>query len=280
MVSYFSLGRIGCLHARRNESKRSLSLLQVIPNCEDKHIMAKHILTFALAMALFLTACGSSNAENAANPPISAANTEDSNWSTWQTGINNSNSDNTQTTVQVNEENTLQSNIAYYQGLSDEELVSRLAEGLDICLIGDNELLFTDVKDIPSSTLYMLFVYLCNTSSNKELQEKYESYSEQGFIPARDVTALLNQYFDNPNFVPEEANANYDASKDVFTGVYSGFGGGRFPKLISKNFLDDHLTLKVAFYDDRYKVIYYTKTYKIRFTDNGYKYLSITKESS
>lgn len=50
--------------------------------------------------------------------------------------------------------------------LTDQQLVSRYIEGLDIALIGDTELVFTDAGTIPSQTLTCSsYMRRCRTSS-------------------------------------------------------------------------------------------------------------------
>jgi hypothetical protein len=93
-----------------------------------------------------------------------------------------------------------------------------------------------------------------------------------------DIKEILNRYFDGCNFDPVQVYGYQEQTDEIVIGGLSGFGGGRFPKLVKKEQLNDNaLKLTVDYYDDQYKTVYYTKVYTIHFTSNGYQYLSIIK---
>lgn len=52
----------------------------------------------------------------------------------------------------------------------------------------------------------------------------------------------------------------------------------RFLIMYAAQLNNDTLKLTVDYYDDQYKIVFYTKCYTIRFTANGYQYLSIIKK--
>ncbi|HHY27014.1 MAG TPA: hypothetical protein GX523_09795 [Desulfitobacterium dehalogenans] len=160
--------------------------------------------------------------------------------------------------------------------LPDDEIVNEYCSTLDLCL-GD-DLLFTDAKTIPSQTLFTFFCYITN-SYGSDYQNKWYIKADNNYrVPVADIKEILNRYFDGCNFDPVQIDGYLEQTNEIVIGGLSGFGGGRFPTLVKKEQLNnDTLKLKVDYYDDQYKTVFYTKVYTIRFTANGYQYLSIIK---
>lgn len=160
--------------------------------------------------------------------------------------------------------------------LPDDELVNKYCSTLDLCL-GD-DLLFTDAETIPSQTLFTFFCYITN-SYGSDYQEKWYIKVDNNYrVPVVDIKEILNRYFDGCNFDPVQINGYQEQTNEIVIGGISGFGGGRFSKLVKKEQLNnDTLKLTVDYYDDQYKTVFYTKVYTIGFAVNGYQYLSILK---
>ncbi|AFM02429.1 hypothetical protein Desde_4168 [Desulfitobacterium dehalogenans ATCC 51507] len=162
--------------------------------------------------------------------------------------------------------------------LSDEELVYEYCSGIDLAL-ADN-LLFTQAKDIPTETLYIFFCYITSPSEGSEnIQEQWHNKTDDKYhVPIADIENVLNRYFDGYHFDPAQIDGYQPQTKEIVIGGLGGFGGGRFPKLVSKEQLsDDTLKLTVDYYDFDYTEVFYTKVYTIRFTEEGSQYLSIQK---
>ena len=161
--------------------------------------------------------------------------------------------------------------------LPDDQLVNKYCSSIDLVL-GD-DLLFDQAKDIPSQTLFLFFCYITD-SYGPNYQERWFDKSDQKFhVPVADLQEVLNQYFDGINLVPHQIGGYQEKANEVVMDTLNGFGGGRFPKLVKKEVINHNtLILTVDYYNDSYTKINYTKTYTIRFTDDGYRYLSIKKE--
>ncbi|MDR1321379.1 MAG: hypothetical protein LBK56_08165 [Gracilibacteraceae bacterium] len=175
----------------------------------------------------------------------------------------------------------LAANIDFYKSLSDNELMYKIASDLDLCLIGSNELLFTDPETIPSETLFMFFVYVFNQEVFEGIKDPLMYFNEdvdKYSVPVRDIRQLLQGYFERFIFDLSQVEGYEQAEDSIFINTMSGFGGARFPKLESKLFDKDRLTMTVAYYDGpEYQKISYTKTYEVRFTSDGFMYLSIVR---
>ncbi len=162
--------------------------------------------------------------------------------------------------------------------LPDEKLVNKYCSDVDLCL-GDS-LLFASAQDISSETLFTFFCYITGSREYGEnYQDKWYNKAENKYrVPASDIEAVLNRYFDGIHFDPAQINGYQAQTKEIVTGGLGGFGGARFPKLVQKEQLNnDTLKLMVDYCDDAYKTVLYTKAYTIRFTADGYQYLSIEK---
>jgi hypothetical protein len=175
----------------------------------------------------------------------------------------------------------LAANTAFYQSLSDDELMYKIASDLDLCLIGSNELLFTDPETIPSKTLFMFFIYVFSQEVFEGIKDPLMYFNEdidKYSIPVRDIRQLLQGYFEKFIFDPSQVEGYDQAADAIHVNIMSGFGGARFPELESKTFNKDLLTMTVAYHDGpEYQKISYTKTYEIRFTSDGFMYLSIAR---
>lgn len=165
--------------------------------------------------------------------------------------------------------------------MSDGQLADDLA-GLDLCLC-DN-LLFTDAKQIPSETLYTFFNYVVSGSDiyPKNYADKWFDKSKNVYvIPAAEVEKVIGAYFEDAKFEPAKLPKvyGYDPQRQVFVNeMIGGFGGGRFPKIAQKQIVSpDTLKITVDYFDQNYKTVEYTKVYTIRYSNTGYKYLSIVK---
>ncbi len=164
--------------------------------------------------------------------------------------------------------------------LPDEELLDRYCSGIDLCL-GD-DLLFAYAKDIPSETLFTFFCYMTSNQYvyERNYQDKkwYSKTDDKYHVPVADIEEVLNRYFDGHNFDPAQIDGYQPQAQEIVAGGLSGFGGGRFPKLVAKEQLNsDTLKLTVDYCDPEYENVFYTKAYTLRFTAEGYQYLSIKK---
>lgn len=170
--------------------------------------------------------------------------------------------------------------------MTDQELVNQLA-GLDLCVASFDEktnqsegLTFSDSKDISSDLLFTFFSYI---TSSKEYPEQYYlkwyNEKEQKFhVPIDDIEQVLNKYFEHVNFDSTKIGG-YNEKTNCIDRYIDGFGGANFPKLLKKDKIsDDTLRITIKYYTDTdYNEIRYIKAYTIKYTDNGYKYLSIEK---
>jgi len=167
------------------------------------------------------------------------------------------------------------------QKLSDQELLDKYINGLDICLIGENELIFENPDEISSETLYMFYLYTLNNgddSKYKEYERQWLKKDNQFHIPIKDIKAVLDRYFEHYLLDPTKIHG-YSTSEDaVVTPTISGFGGCRFTKVKDKEFDHDKLTLLVDFYDESYQKVHYSKEYLIRFYETVYYLLSVIKK--
>ncbi len=165
------------------------------------------------------------------------------------------------------------------KSMTDEEIMEKYATNLDICLIGDCELVFEDPLQINSDTLWLFFMYTLSLDENSNGgQQWYNSKDNLYHVPITDIKKVLDKYFVAYRFVPEELS-NFDSGKnEIVQATLSGFGGSRYPQHVSREILSDKLTLKVKFFDENYKQVFYMKTYTILIEPEGYKYLAIIRE--
>jgi hypothetical protein len=162
--------------------------------------------------------------------------------------------------------------------MTDQKIADRFGN-LDICL-GDN-LLFTDSKDISSKTLFTFYCYIttCDEYPKDYFQKWYNKNDAEYHVPVDNIVNVLNKYFDRVNFDPKRIS-EYNAKHQTIDCDYiNGFGGANFPKFSKKEIIsNDTLKVTISYYDPDYKSVKYSKIYTIRYTDDGYKYLSIIKQ--
>lgn len=163
--------------------------------------------------------------------------------------------------------------------LTDEQLIARYIEGLDIALVGNTELIFGDARIIPSQTLYMFFVHATYQDNLYSPDDWLNKTDNKYHVPLDVVSTTIDKYFDGARFDPAEVDCYVPASKEFVTPVFGGFGGGRFIKLRQKETLTaDRIRLTADFYDgENFGNVVYTKIYTIQITAGGYKYLSIIR---
>jgi len=162
------------------------------------------------------------------------------------------------------------------KNLSDEELLYKYVNGLEIAL----ELIFEDPDEIPSDTLFMFFLYSLDTDNYYEEYEKlwYNEKDNKFHIPIKDIETQLDRYFEHYSLDPTKIYG-YSASENaVVINTITGFGGDVFTKVKDKKFDYDKLTLVVDFYDSSFQNIIETKEYVFRFYETGYYLLSVTKK--
>jgi hypothetical protein len=162
--------------------------------------------------------------------------------------------------------------------MTDKQLTDKL-QYLDICLL-DN-LLFTDSHNILSATLFRFYEYITTSDEYPKdyFQKCYNKEDEKYHIPVADIVSVINKYFDGINFDPKQISKYNAKSKTIDCSFINGFGGVRFTQLSKKEIIsNDTLRITVDYYDSDYKSVKYSKIYTIRYTDDGYKYLSIVKQ--
>jgi hypothetical protein len=174
--------------------------------------------------------------------------------------------------------------------LTDQESMNNLA-GLDLNVMDYNkyaigekyDFTFDNSKNISSEMLFVFFNYItsgvCREYPDDYNLKWYDNKEKKFHIPVTDIVTVLNNYFDVVNFNPVEING-YNSKAKTIDEIIDGFGGANYPKFIKKELISrDVLRITIRYYDsDEYNNVKYTKEYTIRYTDNGYKYLSIKKQ--
>lgn len=162
---------------------------------------------------------------------------------------------------------------------TDEQLIAKYIEGLDICLVGEAELLFTSAATIPSQTLYMFFVYATLQDKLYTPNDWLSKTDGKYHIPASAVAATVAKYFNGAKLEPSSVHDYVASANEYVTTTFGGFGGGRFVQLRSKEAVSaDTIKLTADFYTAAdHKTIAYTKVYTIQVGSDGHKYLSIAK---
>jgi beta-lactamase regulating signal transducer with metallopeptidase domain len=161
--------------------------------------------------------------------------------------------------------------------MSDSEITNKLSS-LDLSV---TSLRFTDSRNISSETLFTFYNYITGNSTGeypKDYILKWYSKKDKKFhVPVSDIKQVLNKYFDATNFNPEKIDG-YNKETGEIDRIIDGFGGGRCPKLTEKQKIsNDTMIFTLANYDDKYKILYYYISFTIRFSDTGYKYISIVE---
>jgi hypothetical protein len=144
----------------------------------------------------------------------------------------------------------------------------------------DCDLTFFNSDAIPTETLFMFFCYMVQSNEYpKNYYLKWYDQKEKNFyIPVVDITNTLNRYFEHVSFDPNKIDA-YDSKTKTINHFIDGFGGANFPRFSKKEIIsNDTLKVTISYYDPDYKEIQYSKVYTVRFTNDGYKYLSISKQ--
>jgi hypothetical protein len=114
------------------------------------------------------------------------------------------------------------------------------------------------------------------TPENQDFYEKawYDTQSQKFRIPVSYINERLDNYFNNPNFIPEdlsEGHAVYDPnSETIDIPLISGWGGEVFCTLESKSIKGNKLILTVDFTDCDL-----SKTYTIKFENGLYNYITV-----
>jgi beta-lactamase regulating signal transducer with metallopeptidase domain len=161
--------------------------------------------------------------------------------------------------------------------MPDSEITDKLSD-LDLCV---TDLRFTDSGNISSETLFTFYNYITGNIVGeypKDYIMRWYSESDKKFhVPVSDIKQVLNKYFDNVNFAPEKIDG-YNKKTGKIDRIIDGFGGVRFPKLTGKEKISsDTMKFTLANYDEKYKILYYYVSFTVRFSDTGYKYISIVE---
>ena len=172
------------------------------------------------------------------------------------------------------------------QKLCDEELLYEYINGLEICLIGENELIFKNPDEISSSTLHMFFLYILNNdfftgddSQYKEYERQWLKKDNKFHIPIKDITTVLDRYFEHYSLEPAKIYGYSPSENAVIERTITGFGGDVWTRVKDKKFEQEQLVLVVDFYEDNsFQEVSKTKEYVIRFYESGYYLLSVTKK--
>jgi hypothetical protein len=141
---------------------------------------------------------------------------------------------------------------------------------------------FDNSKNISSESLFVFFSYVVQEDKDRYpgnyWLKWYNKKEDKLHISVTDIIAVLNTYFNGINFDPTKIYG-YNARTNTIDRMVDGFGGVSFCKFVKKQIVSSD-TLRVIikyFTSDNYKIVRYTKEYTIKYTDTGYKYLSITK---
>jgi len=160
--------------------------------------------------------------------------------------------------------------------MSNSQWEDKLGD-LDLC-VGD--LVFTDSKKISSDTLFTFFSYITQSSEYPKnyINRWYSKKDKKYHVPVSDILKVLNKYFNGANFNPAKIYGYNKETKKIDC-IVDGFGGGRFPKLSGKTIVSNNtLRITIKYYDEFYKKVEFTKGYTIRYSNTGYKYLSIIEK--
>lgn len=174
--------------------------------------------------------------------------------------------------------------------MSNQQWVQKLA-GLDCNVMdyskdlngSDHDFTFESSKNISSEMLFVFFSYVTGCEGERYPRNYslkwYDEKDKKFHIPVSDIVAVLDTYFNGVNFDPTKING-YNEKTNTIDGIIDGFGGANYPKFIKEEVLSNNaLRITVRYYtSDDYKSVRYTKEYTIRYTDGGYKYLSIIKK--
>ena len=165
----------------------------------------------------------------------------------------------------------------YIDGKSDEDLLNTFVRGWELGMADRTSFVFEDAGDIPSDVLFTFFLFSLNvTPDNYDsyVNAWYDTQSQKFCIPVSYIDERLDDYFVDPNFIPEdftEGHTVYDPDNETIdVPIIDGWGGEVHCALESKNIIGDELILTVDFTDCDL-----SKTYTIRFENGLYKYISV-----
>lgn len=68
---------------------------------------------------------------------------------------------------------------------------------LDLCLIGDYELVFNDSSEINANCLWMFFQYINSHENLYDIQEFYDKESDLFYFPTDLIQKTVEKYFVN-----------------------------------------------------------------------------------
>lgn len=164
--------------------------------------------------------------------------------------------------------------------MSDKEFSDMFGD-IDLCLGGN--FLFENAKTLTADQLMTFYIYITQTDEfDKNYLGKYNIRDNSYTIPISEIQSVIDRYFDGGEFDAGKLTIknDYNASDGKVTVNITGCSGTRFPRVSIKEFLsDDTLKVSVDFYTDKsYNEISYTNIYTIRYSDTGYKYMSIIKK--
>lgn len=164
--------------------------------------------------------------------------------------------------------------------MSDKDLADMFGN-IDLCL-GD-DFMFNEAKELNADQLMTFYIYITQSDEfEKNYLGKFNTKDNSYTIPVSEIQSVLDKYFDGAKFDASKLTIKneYDKASDKVTINIMGYGGMRFPRVSIKEFLaDDTLKVSVDFYTDNgYNDVSYTNIYTIRYSDNGYKYVSIVKK--
>lgn len=156
---------------------------------------------------------------------------------------------------------------------------------LDLCLIGDYELVFNDSSEINANCLWMFFQYINSHENLYDIQEFYDKESDLFYFPTDLIQKTVEKYFVNLPKIDfgQIYNVIYDLFNEegdkIIAKDYGGFGGARLEKFIKKEKVNENVyKFTVDYYESEEKIrVSYRKIYTIKINDQGYQYLSIEK---
>ncbi|MBM7866902.1 hypothetical protein GTO89_04645 [Heliobacterium gestii] len=230
------------------------------------------ILFFALMSIFTLSGCGTISTIESPNPnPIPTAKND------------------TQTPTTL-PNNAVQSKARIASNLVnaiDTPFVSRYIEALDICLSGNNELIFTKSEGIPSEQLYIFAIYAIDqeffarhspNESTSSGDAFFDRKDRKYHIPVPTIHNVLDRYFEKTIFDPTKIDGYDPAKNEIVTKIFAGFGGARNIKVSKvEQISNDSIRITADFYNMDNSMVIYRKIYTMKHTANGWKYISITK---
>lgn len=174
--------------------------------------------------------------------------------------------------------------VVYPDNQTDDEILAKYCVNLDLCLIGDYELVFNDSSEISANCLWMFFQYITGHENLYDIQKYYNKENGLFYIPTDLIQKTVEKYFVNLPKIDfgKIYNVIYDQfneEEQIITKDYGGFGGARFEKFIKKEKVNENVyKFTVDYYESEEKIkVSYRKIYTIKIDDQGYQYISIEK---